>query len=642
MRRSRLTRLVRRFVEAESWAASRVLAERHPVLLSDEADEALTGLIAAASARGDRAAARAYDAHRAALRRYREHGAAAFDELIAPSIPAGLRPQWVAGEAAYERYRDRPSRAAADAAVLAVTAVLRDDRLAGVPAARRAGMRQAAGTLFGERYQRYGGPAADLDAAIACFDAAIQDTPGDDRDRPSYASALGNVLGMRYEQRGDPGDLDASIRWSREAALHMRDDERWWLLHNLSASLGARHEMHGDPADLAEAAETARAALECAPPGSARLAAASALAGVLLGRFERDGAIDDLQSAIEVTEAGGTGGPKLERAALMAGRAVALGRLAELARSPGPAEEAIRLLNEAARLMGARSPHLAACMASLGDAHLIRFRDSGAPGDLLAARDAFARALQHADSRGPRTALFRSSLGTIEMTLAALTTPGTDFQAAVSRLQAAANDGCGNPRIRPFLLANLASGRAAEYRRAGGGESLRAAAAAYRQACAEGLAHDLEVALSAARGWGDWAAERQSWNEADTAYGVALDAADRLRRHQSHRPDKEAWLRSAQGLGSQAGQAAALAGHLERAVIQAERGRAQLLAEELSLGQLDLARLTATAPDLASRYEALASRLRVLDAGRGDRPGLLLPDPGQDGPWSRQAARTAT
>jgi hypothetical protein len=322
MRRSRLTRLVRRFVEAESWAASRVLAERHPVLLSDEADEALTGLIAAASARGDRAAARAYDAHRAALRRYREHGAAAFDELIAPSIPAGLRPQWVAGEAAYERYRDRPSRAAADAAVLAVTAVLRDDRLAGVPAARRAGMRQAAGTLFGERYQRYGGPAADLDAAIACFDAAIQDTPGDDRDRPSYASALGNVLGMRYEQRGDPGDLDASIRWSREAALHMRDDERWWLLHNLSASLGARHEMHGDPADLAEAAETARAALECAPPGSARLAAASALAGVLLGRFERDGAIDD--RGPEAGKSGPDGGAR--RSAGPPGRACPLPR----------------------------------------------------------------------------------------------------------------------------------------------------------------------------------------------------------------------------------------------------------------------------------------------------------------------------
>ena len=77
--RSRLTRLIQRFVAAESWAASRVFAERHPALLSDDADEILTGLAAAASARGDGAAAHAYEVHQAALRRYRERGAAAFD-----------------------------------------------------------------------------------------------------------------------------------------------------------------------------------------------------------------------------------------------------------------------------------------------------------------------------------------------------------------------------------------------------------------------------------------------------------------------------------------------------------------------------------------------------------------------------------
>ena len=93
--RSRLTRLIQRFVEAESWSASRVFVERHPALLSDDADEVLTGLLDAASARVDGAAAHAYEVHRAALRRYRERGAAAFDELIAPSVPAALRPRWV-------------------------------------------------------------------------------------------------------------------------------------------------------------------------------------------------------------------------------------------------------------------------------------------------------------------------------------------------------------------------------------------------------------------------------------------------------------------------------------------------------------------------------------------------------------------
>jgi len=643
LRRSSLTRLIQRFVEADSWAASRVFTERHRALLSDAADEVLTGLRDAASARGDGAAAHTYEVHRAALRRYRECGAAAFDELIAPSVPTTLRPRWVAAEAAYERYRGRPCRATADAAARAVTAVLQDGGLAGVPAALRAGMHQAAGTVFGERCQRYGGPAADLDAAVTCFTAAIEETADDDPDRPSYVSALGNVLGMRYEQRGDPADLDAGIHWSREAVRSMPDDERWWLLHNLSASLGVRHEMLGEPADLAEAVETARAALACDPPEPARLVLASALAGLLLDRYERDGTIDDLRSAIDVAQADGLGGRRLERAVLMAIRAAALDRYAERVHSPVMLDEAIGLLNEAVRLLARGSPHMAVCLSALGHTHLTRFRDNGVPADLLAARDAFVRALRHVDPRAPRAALFRSSMGTIEVTLATLGVPGFDLESAVSGLQGAADSGNCNPRIRPFLLANLASGREAQYRRMGGDERLETGVAAYQQACRQGLTHDLEVALNAACGWGDWATERRSWAEADAAYGIALDVADRLRRHQLRRPEKEIWLSSAQGLGSQAGHAAARAGHLERAVVQIERARAQLLAEELSLGQLDLARLAGPAPDLAGRYAALASRLRSLDAAaRNDRSGLFPRNLSPDDPAIALGARSAT
>ena len=242
-RRSRLVTLVQRFVQADSWSASRVLAERHPALLSGDADDILTSLRALASARGDGAAVHTFEVHQALLRRYREVGGAAFDEVIAPGVPAALRSQWIAAEAAYERYRARPSRAAADSAIDAITPVLRHDDLAAVPATARAGMQQAAGTLLGERYQRHGSSPADLDAAVTCFTAAVHDLPDNDPDRPSYASALGNVLGMRFEERGDPADLDAAIQWSRVATAAMPADERWWILHNLSANLGIRHEL---------------------------------------------------------------------------------------------------------------------------------------------------------------------------------------------------------------------------------------------------------------------------------------------------------------------------------------------------------------------------------------------------------------
>jgi hypothetical protein len=621
-RRSRLVALVQRFVEADSWAASRAFLERHTVLLSDEAGDVLTDLHALASARGDSAAARTFEAHRAVLRRYRELGATAFDELIAPGVPAALRPGWLAAEAAYERYRARPSRAAADAAVHAVMAVLRHDGFAAVPAAARAGMHQAAGTLLGERFQRHGGSAADLDAAVSCFTAAVQELADDAPDRPSYASALGNVLGMRYEERGDPADLDAGIRWSREAAAGMPAEERWWLLHNLSANLGIRYEMLGGPADLAEALDTAREALACEPPDSARLVLASGLATLLLDRYERDGSIDDLRSSIDVAQAAGSAGPREERAALMVTLATALQRYAERVNSPDRLEDAIGLLDGAGRLLGRRSPHLPACLGVLGQVYLTRFQLNGDPSDLLAARDAYARALRRDDPAVPRTALLRSGKGTIEVTLASLEVADFGFDSALADFEAAAKAGSANLRIRAFLLTNLAAGYQARHRRTGRQEDLEAGVSAYRDACQDALTYDLEVALNAALDWGDWAVSRASWAEASTAYVVAFEAAGRLWRHQAGRAEKEIWLGAARQLGEQAGLAAARAGQLDRAAVCMERGRAQLLTESLSLGRLDLAGLAAVNPGLAGRYAAAADRLRSLDAAaRDERSG---------------------
>jgi hypothetical protein len=617
-RRSRLVALVRRFVEADSWPASLVFLERHAALLTDAADDILTDLCALASARGDGAAAQAFEAHRAALRGYRELGAAAFDELIAAGMPAALRPGWAAAETAYQRYRARPGRATADTAVHAVTAVLRHDSFAAVPAAARAGMHQAGGTLLGERYQRHGGPAADLDDAVSCFTAAVQELPDDAPDRPSYASALGNVLGMRYEERGDPADLDAGIRWSREAAASMPADERWWLLHNLSANLGIRYEMLGDPADLTEALGTAREALASDPPESARSVLASSLSTLLLDRYERDGAIDDLRSSINVARAAGSAGPREERAALMVILATALQRYAERVNSTGELDEAVGLLGHAARLLGKRSPHLPACLSTIGQIHLTRFQQDGVPGDLLAACDAYARALRHADPAAQRTALMRSSKGTIEVALASLGVAGFGFDSAVSDLRAAATAGSSSLQIRAFLLANLAAGYKARYQGTGLPEDQEAGVSAYREACRDALTHDLEVALNAALDWGDWAASRESWSEASVAHDLAFEAADGLWRHQLGRTEKEIWLGAVQRLGEQAGLAAARAGQLHRAAVFMERGRAQLLAESLSLAQLDLYRLAAVNPGLADRYAAAADRLRSLDAAARD------------------------
>ncbi len=505
-RRSRLVTLVQRFVRADSWPASRALVERHPALLSVGADDILTELRALASSRGDSAAQHALEVHQSLLRRYREVGDAAFDELLAPGVPTALRSQWIAAEAAYERYRARPGRAAADSAIDAITPVLRHDDLAAVPAAARAGMRQAAGTLLGERYQRHGGSPADLDAAITCFAGAVRDLPDDDPDYPSYASALGNVLGMRFEERGDSADLDAAIHWSRASAVAQPTHERWWILHNLSANLGIRYEMLGRPADLDEALTTARDALASEQPESARTVLAHGVAALLLDRYERDGALDDLLSCVDVARAAGSAGPRQERAALLVLLATALQRHAEHVSSTAELDEAAGLIVDAVRLLGKRSPHLPVAFGALAQLYLTRFELNGTTADLLGAHDAYARALKRADAAAPHTVLLLSGKGRIETTLASLELAGFSIDVAVSDLTAAAGAADRTPRLRPFLLANLAAGLAARHRMLRRQEDLEEGAGAYEQACAEALTHDLEVALNAALDWGDWPA----------------------------------------------------------------------------------------------------------------------------------------
>ena len=145
---------------------------------------------------------------------------------------------------------------------------------------------------------------------------------------------------------------------------------------------------------------------------------ASTLAGLYLGRYECDGALDDLRSAMDVAQAAGGTGPRLERAALLVIRAVALDRYAEHVHAPGMRDEAAALLAKAARLLPRGSSELATCLSALGQTHLTRFRDTAAPADLLAARDAFARALRNLGQGAPRAALVRSSMGTTEVALA--------------------------------------------------------------------------------------------------------------------------------------------------------------------------------------------------------------------------------
>jgi len=90
------------FIQAETWEESRRILEAHPELLTDEADAVLGQLIDTAQARGDEAALRIFERHRALLRRCREVGIprAFAEKMLPPEVLAqaetiGLTPEQV-------------------------------------------------------------------------------------------------------------------------------------------------------------------------------------------------------------------------------------------------------------------------------------------------------------------------------------------------------------------------------------------------------------------------------------------------------------------------------------------------------------------------------------------------------------------
>lgn len=614
----RLQRLMMRFVAADSWAASREILERHPVLLSDEADAVLAGLAVRAAAEGDDDGASSFEAHRAVLLRCRVAGPGVLDELIAGDVPAPLRARWVAAEGAYECYRSRPGRAAVAAAVPAVTGVVHDPAFGDVPGGRRAGMLQAAGTLLGQRYQWYGGRPADLDDAIAAFTDAVADAVEDDVDRPSYLSGLGAALGLRYERFGDRADLDRAIGCCRDALAAAPPPDRSWLLHNLAANLAVRYQTRGDPTDLTEAIDTARTALAAGPSGPARTALISGLAGLLVDRFEQRGTLDDLETAIRVIGELPAEATPADRAVLLAALGTALQRHAERT-GPGEAAEeadaAVTYLEAAARILDRRrSPHRVNCLAALGQAYLTRFQITSSTNDLCRAREALVRAIRVAGPRGPQAALLRSQRGVVELALVEAEVPGLDLGQVLTDLAAAARDSTSQPRIRPMLLANLAAGHRVRHQAMDDPADVRAGADAYRRACEEASKADPEIALAAASDWASWASARRDWTEACEAYEIAFDATDRLWRNQVSRSAKESWLAETTALTPNAVVAAARAGRPSRSALFVEQGRARLLAESLDITGFDVERLSDHDRGLAARYRAARDRMLALEA----------------------------
>ncbi|KAI0813386.1 CHAT domain-containing protein [Xylaria sp. FL0064] len=137
---------------------------------------------------------------------------------------------------------------------------------------------------------------ADVDRAVRILDNLVSSYP----QNALYLTELGMTLNQRYTLDADPNDLEAAVDRGREAALLSESSDTSVQLHALSclsSSLGQRFDQWGDPEDLDNACELASAIVDATIPDPDLAMRLHNYAMRLLNRFDTWEDPDDLRIA---------------------------------------------------------------------------------------------------------------------------------------------------------------------------------------------------------------------------------------------------------------------------------------------------------------------------------------------------------
>jgi tetratricopeptide (TPR) repeat protein len=167
------------------------------------------------------------------------------------------------------------------------------------------------------------------------------------------------------------------------------------LLHNLGSSLESRYNRTGAMDDLNKAIQVAHQAIKATPDDHPKLAGwLNTLGNHLESRYERTGAIDDLEEAIRVARQAIKAMPDHHPhlAACLNNLGNKLGCRYERTGAMDDLEEAIRVARQAIKATPNYHPDLAGFLNNLGDRLRLRYERTGAMDDVEEA----TRVLEHA------------------------------------------------------------------------------------------------------------------------------------------------------------------------------------------------------------------------------------------------------
>ncbi|MGY3521014.1 hypothetical protein ACVMYR_32450 [Micromonospora sp. PTRAS2] len=407
------------------------------------------------------------------------------------------------------------------------------------------------GSVWFERFQRTQ-DVADLAESIRADRAAVRCTPPRHLDRSRRLANLAMALDSRYERTGDPADLDEEIDLHRRAYESAPPSRRRHHGAALAIALHLRYHLHGRDGDLADCIGLLREAVGCRPDHPDRPRRRTLLASALLTRHSETADPADLAEAVTLIRAAVAATPP--RHVQRVGRLSMLGSTLSKTREPELVDEAVTVLQAVADVPDASSP-LGYRLRALGDALREHWELTQTNADLVAAIDAYRRAVAATAATDPDQALNRYDLAGALADLADATGLADPRRDAVTEYQAAARQQTAAPLIR----------------------------------------------IHAAGEWAAHALALRHPESAVEAFAAAVDLLPRLAWTGLDRRDQERALRSWNTLAADAAAAALATRRPDRAVELGDQGRSLLWEQHL--------RLRREAHELEQRHPRLAARL---------------------------------
>jgi tetratricopeptide (TPR) repeat protein len=336
-----------------------------------------------------------------------------------------------------------------------------------------------------DRYDQTGNP-VDLDEAADALRRAVG--LSDPHRGASHLSNLSGALQRRYMHNGDQRDLDEALAIARQAVTASPGTASF--RHNLASALGLQYQASGQPADLDAMIAEEREALHHDPSaGRERAAKLSELGVGLRASYDLTGRVAELDESIKVHREAIEETPPTDPAGLairlnalgtaLTARYGRFGQMADLTTSIEVYEQALAAAPDG-------FPHISLLLSNAGGAYRARYERDRDPGDLTEAADRIGAAYARSRADDPQVYMYGINLGAVVLLRYRASKDPAHLDQAITVLQIIVDDrepGAG-PRMLAAGLATLGTALADRYNLT----SADADAAAAQRACQQAIA----------------------------------------------------------------------------------------------------------------------------------------------------------